>query len=232
MKIVNVPGYGAVSFPDEMPDGEIQERARRIQAKAEAKFGYQPDYRELGLGELIKGGFKRSASRLGSTVTDLIPAMLGTAVGEYGYAREQLKEAEEKRAAAEEESPTGFRSFRDIRGPGDLLSFIAETGGEVTPDLASTLIGGGIAGVDPALPPAHRAERGGELGADWRVLLHFGGLGFELGPSLAGCTALDLGGGPALDRTQPLGVSGGRGTGALAASATVAAALAAAGRSP
>jgi len=45
-------------------------------------------------------------------------------------------------------------------------------------------------------------------------------------------TALDLGGGPALDRTQPLGVSGGRGTGALAASATVAAALTAAGRSP
>ena len=159
MKIVNVPGYGPVSFPDEMPDGEIQERARRIQDKAEAKFGYKPDYRELGLGELIKGGFKRSASRLGSTVTDLIPAMLGTAVGEYDYAREQLKEAEEKRAAAEAASPTAFRSYKDVRGPGDILGFLAETGGEVTPDIASTLIGGGIAGALTKRAAAGLAER-------------------------------------------------------------------------
>ena len=159
MKIVNVPGYGPVSFPDEMPDGEIQERARRIQEKAEAKFGYKPDYRELGLGELVKGGFKRSTSRLGSTVTDLIPAMLGTAVGEYDYAREQLKEAEEKRAAAEAASPTAFRTYKDVRGPGDFLGFLAETGGEITPDIASTLVGGGIAGALTKRAAAGLAER-------------------------------------------------------------------------
>mgnify|MGYP003134059619 CR=1 FL=1 len=50
---------------------------------------------ELGMLGTFTGGASRGFSRLGSTFTDIIPAIAGSAVGNEEYALEQLAEAEE-----------------------------------------------------------------------------------------------------------------------------------------
>lgn len=146
MKVVQIPNYGPVAFPDSTPDSVVQAQAQRLIELAEQKYGYRPDYRELGLGQLIKGGFGRAVSGLGSTITDLIPALAGSLVGNEAYAREQLAEAQAKQQEAELKYPTAFKSFRDIRGLGDIPGYIAETLGELTPDMAAMLTGAGASG--------------------------------------------------------------------------------------
>ena len=144
MRVVNIPNYGPVSFPDGTPDEEINARVARFMAAQQQKQEYTPDYRDLGIGQLVSGGFKRAASSLGSTVTDLLPALGGAMVGNEKYAREQLAEAAEKRRQAELANPTGYKSYKDVRGLGDAAGFVAETVGELGPDILGLLTGAGV----------------------------------------------------------------------------------------
>ena len=91
-------------------------------------------------------GVKRGAGQLASTFTDIIPAMAGSALGYDDYAKEQLAEAEAKSAAREAESPTMFRSYKEVEGIGDFPRFVAETVGEQVPNIATALIPGVGAG--------------------------------------------------------------------------------------
>ena len=143
MKVVQIPNYGPVSFPDTMADDEIKQRAAALANAAISRGTYTPDYREQGLGSLVAGGFKRAASGLGSTITDTLPALAGSALGFDNYAKEQLAEAAEKRKQAEMENPTGFKSYKDVRGVGDAAGYVAETIGELGPDILGLLTGAG-----------------------------------------------------------------------------------------
>lgn len=140
MRVVQIPNFGPVSFPDGTPDEEIQQRVARFVERNT----YTPDYRNQGLGSLMVGGVKRSLSSLGSTATDTLPAFLGAAFGFDDYAREQLKEAAEKKKQSEMENPTGFKSYKDVRGVGDAAGFIAETIGELGVDILGLLGGAGV----------------------------------------------------------------------------------------
>ena len=143
MKVVQIPNYGPVSFPDSMADDEIKTRAAALANAAISRGTYTPDYREQGLGSLMAGGFKRAASGLGSTITDTLPALAGSALGFNDYAKEQLAEAAEKRKQSEMENPTGFKSYKDVRGVGDAAGYVAETIGELGPDILGLLTGAG-----------------------------------------------------------------------------------------
>ena len=105
--------------------------------------------REVGIGEAFGTGFERGVGRLGSTVTDIIPALVGSAVGAEDYAQRQFQEAAEKEAALP--APV-FSSYKDVEGVGDFTKFVAETIGEQIPNLgvalATALTGGAAA---PAL---------------------------------------------------------------------------------
>jgi hypothetical protein len=105
------------------------------------------DEREAGLGTLAKRGFNRAMTGLGSTVTDLIPALAGSALGFKDYAAEQMAEHKAKMEASEAENPTAFSSFRDIRGVGDATGYVAETLGELIPDIVALMTGAGAASV-------------------------------------------------------------------------------------
>jgi hypothetical protein len=144
MKVVQIPNYGPVSFPDSMADDEIKTRAAALANAAIARNTYTPDYRDQGLGSLMAGGFKRAASGLGSTITDTLPALAGSALGFDDYAKEQLAEAAEKRKQSEMENPTGFKSYKDVRGLGDAAGYVAETVGEFGPDILGMLTGVGV----------------------------------------------------------------------------------------
>ena len=98
-----------------------------------------PATRELGLLDTLGGGVSRGMSRLGSTFTDVIPAMVGSAIGEEEYAEEQLAEAAEKQRVSELLNPTQFASYKDVEGIGDFTRFAAETIGEQFGNLGLTL---------------------------------------------------------------------------------------------
>lgn len=147
MKVVQIPNYGPVSFPDSMADDEIKQRAAALANAAISRGTYTPDYRDQGLGSLAASGFKRAASSLGSTITDTLPALAGSALGFDSYAKEQLAEAAEKRKQSEMENPTAYKSYKDVRGVGDVPGFVAETIGEFGPDILGLLTGAGAGAV-------------------------------------------------------------------------------------
>lgn len=95
-----------------------------------------PPEPEVGIGEAFGRAFERGKGRTASTFTDVIPALVGSAVGAEDYAQRQLQEAAEKQAAL---PAPEFESFKDVEGIGDFTKFVAETIGEQIPNLALTL---------------------------------------------------------------------------------------------
>ena len=141
MPRVEIPGVGIVQFPDNMPQDQIMARAEAMQNQAK-----QPllDPRELGIGQLVSGGFSRGIEGLKGTAFDLIPALGASIIGKDAYAKEQFKEYQDRMAAQEELTPTAFKSYKDISGVGDAFSFGAETLGEIGPDIISFMLGAGV----------------------------------------------------------------------------------------
>jgi hypothetical protein len=105
-------------------------------------------------------GVKRGAGELASTVTDIIPAAIGSALGFEDYAKEQLKEAADKRAAREAEAPTMFRSYKEVEGIGDVPRFVAETVGEQVANIGTALVPGVGFGALAGRSAATAAARG------------------------------------------------------------------------
>lgn len=147
-------------FDVQLPDGsvyevEAPEGTTDVQAYQYALSQVPPPQPEVGIGEAFSRGFERGLGRLGSTVTDIIPALVGSAFGAEEYAQEQFAEAAEKEAALP--APV-FGSFKEIEGVGDFTKFVSETIGEQLPNLGVTLataLTGGAAA--PALVGATRA---------------------------------------------------------------------------
>ena len=100
--------------------------------------------REVGIDEAFGIGFDRGKGRLGSLITDIVPALLGSVVGADEYAQRQLEEAAAKEAALP--API-FESFKDVGGVGDAAKFALETMGEQLPNLAIAVGTGLTAGV-------------------------------------------------------------------------------------
>lgn len=141
MPRVTIPGVGNVMFPDSMSDADIMAQAQQMQADASKPL---LDPRELGIGQLIGGGFSRGIESLKGTALDLIPALGASMIGRDEYAKEQLGEYGKRMAAEEEINPTAFKSYKDVQGIGDAGSFVAETFGELGPDIISFMLGAGV----------------------------------------------------------------------------------------
>jgi hypothetical protein len=144
MPRVQIPGVGIVQFSDKLSEQEIMSQAEAMQKQAQ-----QPllDPRELGIGQLIGGGFSRGIESLKGTAFDLLPALGASLIGKDAYAKEQLQEYRDRMAAVEEEAPTAYKSYKDIGSIGQAFGFAAETLGEIGPDVASFLVGAGAGSV-------------------------------------------------------------------------------------
>ena len=112
------------------------EAATRLAGLAKQFTPAPPVKREVGIGEAAGIGFERGVGRFGSTITDIIPALVGSAVGADEYAKRQLEEAATKEAALP--APV-FESYKDVEGIGDAAKFVAETMGEQVPNLGMAL---------------------------------------------------------------------------------------------
>lgn len=131
----------------ENADPNILFQATQQQVDADETKRLQKEYGP-GILETFGRGVKRGAGALGSTFTDIIPAMGASALGFEDYAKEQLAEAVQKQQEREAASPTVFQSYKDVAGVGDALKFAAETIGEQVPNIATALIPGvGAAGL-------------------------------------------------------------------------------------
>ena len=156
MPVVRMPDGALVNFPDDMP----QEKIKGLIASKFPDIATRSTAPEKGLLDTFGGGVSRGISRLGSTFTDIIPAMAGSAIGADEYAQEQFAEAAEKQRVSELFNPTQFASYKDVEGIGDFTRFVGETIGEQVGNLglitATALTGG-------ALAPAAVGARVGQL---------------------------------------------------------------------
>lgn len=140
------------------PDGKIYKVEAPENANQNDLFGFvqqqieAQDIRRLqkeygpGILETFGRGVKRGMGELGSTITDIIPAMAGSALGFDEYAKEQLAEAAQKRREREMAAPSVFQSYKDVEGLGDAAKFAAETIGEQVANIGTSLIPGVGAG--------------------------------------------------------------------------------------
>ena len=141
MARMEIPGVGIVQFPDSMSREEMMTRAEAMQSEA-SKPLFDP--RDLGIGQLVSGGFSRGIERLKGTAFDLVPALGASIIGKDEYAKGQLKEYKDRMGAEEAINPTAFKTYKDIGGVGDAFSFGAETLGEIGPDIISFMLGAGV----------------------------------------------------------------------------------------
>ena len=100
----------------------------------------------------VKGesGFVPSIMRGGrgmaSLATDVLPAMVGKALGKDEYAKQQMEEAGAYQKETERMYPAAVASYKDIHGVGDALTYVKESIGEAIPSLIPSLFTGGAAG--------------------------------------------------------------------------------------
>ena len=98
-----------------------------------------------GLIDSFTSSIGRGIDRAGITLGDELPALLGSALGQDDYARRQLEEAELSRANLEALNPTQIKSYKDIDGVGDFLTYAAESIGENIPNIIGIAGGTGVA---------------------------------------------------------------------------------------
>jgi len=139
MPKVDIPRVGIVEFPETMSQEQI---LRAIETDIIPNY-QRPEYGVIESG--IKG-LKRGASRMGSMITDTIPAFIGSALGKDEYAKRQLEEAAQKEAELQRTNPAQFTSYKQVEGLGDALRFGAETLGESATDILGIIGTGGIGG--------------------------------------------------------------------------------------
>lgn len=152
---INLPKLGPVKFRDDLTPEEFQGQLQALSTK----YGFELPKTDYGyLGSFTKG-VSRGMTRMGETLGDVLPAMVGSALGADEYAKQQLGEAAETERQLQEMNPAQFKSFRDVGGVGEGAKFFLENLGELTPDIAGVIASGGIGGAAAKRGAAKYAEK-------------------------------------------------------------------------
>jgi hypothetical protein len=139
-----------VSTPDgskydiEAPEGATQEDV--IQQVAQYHEANKELPRNYTLGETVSKGITRGAKQVSSSLFDVLPAMVGSAVGAKDYAARQMEEARQTQEEIAQKYAPEFKSYKDVQGIGQGLKFGLETVSEQLPNIATMLIPGGVGG--------------------------------------------------------------------------------------
>ena len=136
--IIDLPKLGPVKFRDDLTQEQFDAEVQRLSQKYDFKLP-KPD---IGLGQIAKRGFMRSLGETGIAFGDTIPAMVASNFSFNDYAKEQMGEAAKSREELEAKYPTRFKSYKDVDSFGEGAEYIAETLGELTPTVATSLIPG------------------------------------------------------------------------------------------
>jgi hypothetical protein len=143
--IVNLPKVGAVEFPDNLTPEQYSDLVGQLATKYDFKVPKAP----ASLGTIAKRGVMRGLGELGIAATDVLPGMVGSALGFEDYARRQMGEAATTREELQRKYPTRFKSYTEVSSPFEALEYAAETAGELLPTIGTSIIpgvGGGVLG--------------------------------------------------------------------------------------
>lgn len=138
--IINLPKLGPVKFDDDLTRDEFESQLKKLSAKFDFELA-TPDYGVLGS---FTRGVSRGAKRLGAEFGDVIPAMVGSALGADEYAQRQMGEYAQTQEEIERLNPAQFQSRKDVKGPLSGLKYGLETIGEQVPNIGTALIPGGV----------------------------------------------------------------------------------------
>jgi hypothetical protein len=140
--ILNLPKIGLVRFRDDLSEEEMDSQLERLSKK----YDFEIPRGQLTTGEMLKKSAVRGAKQLGSTFGDIIPAMGASALGFDEYAAKQMEEAKATQDEINKYYAPQYRDTGDIKGIGDIPGFALETITEQLPNIATSLIPGGIGG--------------------------------------------------------------------------------------
>ena len=138
--IINLPKLGPVKFDDDLTRDEFESQLKKLATKYDFELA-TPDYGVLGS---FTRGVSRGAKRLGAEFGDVIPAMVGSALGADEYAQRQMGEYAQTQEEIERLNPAQFQSRKDVKGPLSGLKYGLETIGEQVPNIGTALIPGGV----------------------------------------------------------------------------------------
>ena len=138
------------------PEGATEQDAIRY---IQSQYVPQPEQLEQPPVEPATGfssfipAVKRGALGLQSLVADVAPAMAGRVAerinvpGAKEYADRQMREAQEAQEYIQQRYPSAVSSYKDIKGGGDLLTYVVESVGELLPSMIPSVLTGGAAGI-------------------------------------------------------------------------------------
>ena len=138
--ILDLPKLGQVRFDDNLTSDQLSSELNRL-AK---KYDFELPKQEFTTGEVLKRGVMRGAKQLGSTLTDVIPAMGASALGFNDYAKQQMQEAQDTQNEINKYYSPQYGSLKDVKGISDIPKFVLENVAEQVPNIATSLIPGGI----------------------------------------------------------------------------------------
>jgi hypothetical protein len=153
--ILNLPKIGLVRFRDDLSEEEMDSQLERLSKK----YDFEIPRGQLTTGEMLKKSVTRGAKQLGSTFGDIIPAMGASALGFDEYAARQMEEAKATQDEINKYYAPQYRDTGDIKGIGDIPGFALETIAEQVPNIATSLIPGGIGGTLARRAGVAAAER-------------------------------------------------------------------------
>lgn len=129
----------------EGPEGATDEQLLQVAAKEYyAETPYTPDYT---LGELTGRAFGRAKERFKSGLGDVLPAMVGSALGFDDYAKRQMEEAALSEEYIQRTMPPQYPSYKDVDGVADAGKFALETILEQSFNIPFIIGTGGVGGI-------------------------------------------------------------------------------------
>jgi hypothetical protein len=136
-----------VQGPEGASAEDIQAAAVQIYSQRNPAPYVDSGERNYSLAGAGSRAVSRGMERVKSTFGDVIPAMVGNALGAEQYAAEQMRQARASEELINRKYRAELQSYKDVKGIGDALKFGIETIGEQLPNLGTMVGAGGIAGL-------------------------------------------------------------------------------------
>jgi hypothetical protein len=125
------------------PEGStIEDAYAYVEANLWTPKGPAPEPKTGFIPSVIRGG-----KQLSGLVGDVLPAMVGKAIGKDEYAAKQMEEYAATQKEIQEKYPSRVPSYKDIKSVGDAIDYAVESVGELVPSMLPSLITGGVGGI-------------------------------------------------------------------------------------
>jgi len=142
-----------IGFPDDFSQDQIKNAIKsniipqlRREEEEKRQEEIQKKRDEVGILGALPRGLSRGFTQTAGLIGDVLPAMVGQAIGADEYRDKQMQEYLDRMQKMEEERPSLVPSYKDIDSIGDVAKYGLETVGQFIPSVATSIAGGGIGG--------------------------------------------------------------------------------------